>query len=164
MVARAVDAAQLAARNIRNPHINKVPLHAGGHSGPPLRRGFVSINGHIEAVNRFSISSTARTNVAARRQGGMWSGCAGSRTFQPADFVSHWTFGVWQGGHHPRWSKPTDRYQTTQSRPSRMVAPHGRITRQTSKAEKSTKSGFSSHPARSAKTRCIHPASGRTLM
>ena len=53
--------------------------------------------------------------------GGMWSGCAGSRTFQPADFVSQWTFGVWQGGHRPRWSKPTDRYQTTQSRPSTMA-------------------------------------------
>ena len=41
------------------------------------------------AVNRFSISSTARTNVAARRR----------------------------VGHLPRWSKPTDRYQTTQSLP-----------------------------------------------
>ena len=41
----------------------------------------------IGAVNRFSISSTARTNVAARRR----------------------------VGHLPRWSKQTDRYQTTQS-------------------------------------------------
>ena len=48
------------------------------------------MRGCIGAVNRFSISSTARTNVTARRQ----------------------------GGHRPRWSKPTNRYQTTQSRPS----------------------------------------------
>ena len=37
--------------------------------------------------------------------GGLWSGCAGSRTFQPTGVTSHGSFGVWQGGHRHRWSQ-----------------------------------------------------------
>jgi hypothetical protein len=86
------------------------PKHAGGHSGPPLRRGFVSINGQIGTVNRFSISFiTVGTNKReSATPGGMWSGCAGSRTFQPPGVASKWTFGGCQGGHRPRWSSSTN--------------------------------------------------------
>ena len=70
---------------------------AGGHSGPPLRRGFVSLNGRIEAVNRFSISvskpNTNKRDIAMR--GGMWSGWAASRTGQLSDTESQLTFGGW---------------------------------------------------------------------
>ena len=45
--------------------------------------------------------------------GGMWSGGAGSRSFQPAGVASQQSFGVYQGGHRPRWSYPANRYQTT---------------------------------------------------
>ena len=43
----------------------------------------------------------------------MWSGCAGSRSFLPSGVASQQSFGVYQGGHRPRWSYPTDHYQTT---------------------------------------------------
>ena len=33
-------------RNLRNIYI---PIHTGGHSGPPLRRGFVSVRGNLGA-------------------------------------------------------------------------------------------------------------------
>ncbi len=47
--------------------------------------------------------------------GGMWSGCAGSRTFQPPGMVNQWTFGGCQGGHRQRWSKSTNRFHITPS-------------------------------------------------
>ena len=91
------------------------PRHAGGHSGPPLRRGFVSINGQIGTVNRVSISFiTVGTNKReSTTPGGMTNGCAGSRTFQPPGVASKWTFGGCQGGHRPRWSIPTNRHETS---------------------------------------------------
>jgi hypothetical protein len=45
-----------------------IPIRAGGRGGPPLRGGFVSMRGISGAVNRFSISSTARTNLPTRRR------------------------------------------------------------------------------------------------
>lgn len=87
---------------------------AGGHSGQPVHRGFVSIIGHIGTVNRVSISSiTVGTNKRNNATpGGIWSGCAGSRTFQPPGVASKSTFGVCQGGNRPRWSSQTIRCQT----------------------------------------------------
>jgi hypothetical protein len=70
---------------------------AGGHSGPPLRGGFVSLNGRIEAVNRFS-TSVSKPNTNKRdiaMHGGMWSGWAASRTGQRSDTESQLTFGGW---------------------------------------------------------------------
>ena len=43
----------------------------------------------------------------------MWSGWAGSRTFQPTGVASKGTFGGFQGGHRPRWSKATARQEKT---------------------------------------------------
>ena len=40
-------------RNLRNIYI---PIHAGGHSGPPLRRGFVSMRGNQRAEPKISQS------------------------------------------------------------------------------------------------------------
>ena len=93
------------------------PIGAGRRSGRPLRRGFVSMRGISEAVTGLSISSTTTdTNMRDyATPGGMWSGCAGSRSFQPTDFVSQWTFGGCQGGHRHRWSKSRNRYQTASS-------------------------------------------------
>ena len=93
------------------------PKSAGGHSGPPLHRGFVSINVRIGTVYRVSNSSiTVGTNKReSATPGGMTSGCAGSRTCQPPGIASKWTFGVCQGGHRHRWSNQTNRYKMTQS-------------------------------------------------
>jgi hypothetical protein len=91
------------------------PKHVGGHSGPPLRRGFVSINGRIGTVNRVSISFiTVGTNKSeSATPGGMWSGCAGSRTCQPPGGATKWTFGGCHGGNRLRWSIPTNRHETS---------------------------------------------------
>ena len=91
-----------------------VSTHAGGHGGPPLRRGFVSKRGISEAVNRVSISSITTDAIQhySATPGGMWSGCAGSRTCQPPGVGSKCSFGGCQGGHRPRWSSPTNRHQT----------------------------------------------------
>jgi hypothetical protein len=90
---------------------NPKAKRAGGHSGPPLRGGFISMRGISGAVNGLSISSTTTdTNMRdSATPGGMWSGCAGSRSFQPTDFVNQWTFGGGQGGHRRRWSQSTTR-------------------------------------------------------
>ena len=53
----------------------------------------------------------------------MWSGCAGSRTCQPPGVASKWTFGVYQGGNRPRWSKPTNHQKPTR-RDHRGWSPH----------------------------------------
>ena len=45
-----------------------VSIRAGGHSGPPLRGGFVSMRGISGTVSRFSSSSTAPINVPTRRR------------------------------------------------------------------------------------------------
>ncbi|MFY8052331.1 MAG: hypothetical protein ACOVP2_06925 [Armatimonadaceae bacterium] len=45
--------------------------------------------------------------------GGMWSGCAGSRSFQPTEIASQHVIGVYQGGHRPRWSNGTARQEKT---------------------------------------------------
>ena len=45
--------------------------------------------------------------------GGMWSGWAGSRTFQPTTVASQHIIGVYQGGHRPRWSNGTARQEKT---------------------------------------------------
>ena len=67
---------------------------AGGHGGPPLRRG---------CVVRLTFK-TKQPHIAMR--GGMWSGWAASRTGQLSDTASQHPFGGWQGGHHPRWQYP----------------------------------------------------------
>ena len=54
---------------------------SGGHSGLPLRRGFVSMKGISGAVNRFSISSTARTNLPTRRRVECGAGVPGAGHF-----------------------------------------------------------------------------------
>ena len=43
----------------------------------------------------------------------MWSGCAGSRTFQQPGVACKGSLGGWQGGHRRRWSKPTVRQEIT---------------------------------------------------
>ena len=61
-------------------------------------------------IQHFIQSTNKRPNATA---GGLGSGCAGSRTFQPTGGASQESFGVCQGGHRPRWSKPADRQKTT---------------------------------------------------
>ena len=67
----------------------------GGHSNP-----------HIRRICDPSIgpSTTNQMTPPNATPGGMWSGCAGSRTFQRPGVASQSTFGVWQGGHRHRWS------------------------------------------------------------
>ena len=103
--------AQYGHQQLAKPRANPKPLGAGRRSGRPLRGGFVSMRGISGAVHGLSISSTTTdTNMRDNATpGGMWSGCAGSRSIQPPDFVSQWTFGGCQGGHRHRWSKSTNR-------------------------------------------------------
>jgi hypothetical protein len=50
-------------------------------------------------------------NPFSAERGGMWSGWAASRIGQLLDTASQYTFGGWQGGHHPRWQYPWPRFE-----------------------------------------------------
>jgi len=86
-----------------HPKSIRFSKRAGGHSGPPLR-----------GVCAISLTFKTKKLYIAMR-GGMWSGWAASRTSQLSDTASQHPFGGCQGGHHRRWSKPTYRYEITQS-------------------------------------------------
>ena len=63
----------------------------------------------------------------------MWSGCAGSRTFQQSGVACKGSLGGWQGGHRRRWLKPTVRQEIT-CRDHRGWSPH--MTRSRNKPAK----------------------------
>ena len=71
-------------------------IHAGGHSGPPLR-----------GIHLRKPSQPLRNQRDIAMRGGMWSGWAASRTFHGSLVASQDAFGGWQGGYRPRWSFST---------------------------------------------------------
>ena len=102
-------------------------------------------------------------NPFSAERGGMLSGWAASRIGQLLDTASQYTFGDWQGGHHPRWQNRGS-ISTSLRPPSRMVDPLSYRTIPPSPAEPNGHQNFAYHPATSARTRCIHRASAdRTL-
>ena len=111
------------------------------------------------AVNRFSISSTARTNIPTRRRVECGADVPGAghfscRGLQATEHSASGRAGTVVDGQNQQIVTNPPVVTIGDGRPT---WPH-HATNQPSRTQYQTE--FSSHPARSAHTRCIHPASG----
>jgi hypothetical protein len=121
----------------------KQSIRAGGHGGPPLRGGFVSINDHIGAVtdSAFHPSQSARTSATARcrvecRAGVPGAGHFSLRGMQASSYSAADRAGTIPDGQFRR--RKTD----SEKPPSRMVDPLSQQTVPTSPAEPTTQQEF----------------------
>ncbi len=122
-------------------------IHPGGHSGPPLRGGFVI---RPSTIKHLYLSTRRRVECGAGVPG---AGHFSRRGLQASNHSASIRAGTVHDGHIQQIITKQPVVTIGDGRPTRQH----HATDQRSRTENQTE--FSSHPARSAHTRCIQPAS-----